>query len=138
MTDMNAELRVATWNVWGMCNKDMQKEDKKFITTEKLNICTVVETHIKENQLPRIIGSDPWVLIDWNVSLNAEDHSEGGSCKTNDMMEFQECIDQVEIEDINRTGIHFTWVQSRLNPSNGILKKIDKSYGQYKFRWGLS
>ncbi|GKE84698.1 hypothetical protein Tco_1558440 [Tanacetum coccineum] len=30
-------------------------------------------------------------------------------------------------------GIHFTWVQSRQNPSNGILKKIDRVFGNVEF-----
>ncbi|PWA89681.1 hypothetical protein CTI12_AA110470 [Artemisia annua] len=79
-----------------------------------------------------IIDSKPWVLMgDWNVSLSAEDHSEGGSCKTNDMLEFQECVDQIEVEDINCSRIHFTWVQSRLNPGSEILKKSARSNGNH-------
>ncbi|GKB24652.1 RNA-directed DNA polymerase, eukaryota, reverse transcriptase zinc-binding domain protein [Tanacetum coccineum] len=69
-----------------------------------------------------MVNNNLFVLIgDWNVSLNVEDCSAGGSCKTTDMEDFQKCI-----EDIICTGIHFTWVQSRLNPSSGILKKIDR------------
>lgn len=76
----------------------------------------------------------PWVLMgDWNVSLHDRDHSEGGSYKTNDMVDFQECLDNIEVEDINSTGVHFTWVQSRLNPSNGIMKKIDRVMGNIDF-----
>ncbi|GKE72111.1 hypothetical protein Tco_1534152, partial [Tanacetum coccineum] len=63
-----------------------------------------------------------------NVSLNVEDRSAGGSCKTTDMEDFQKCI-----EDIICTGIHFTWVQSRLNASSGILKKIDMIMGNCRF-----
>ncbi|GJW07257.1 RNA-directed DNA polymerase, eukaryota, reverse transcriptase zinc-binding domain protein, partial [Tanacetum coccineum] len=55
----------------------------------------------------RMIDDKPWVLMgDWNVSLHLEDHSE---------------------------GIHFIWVQSRQNPSNGILKKIDRVLGNVEF-----
>ncbi|GJU81688.1 hypothetical protein Tco_1284053 [Tanacetum coccineum] len=42
------------------------------------------------------------------------------------MIEFQECLDCNEIEDINWTGVHFTWVQNRLDHSSGIMKKIDR------------
>ena len=74
-----------------------------------------------------LINEDPWVLMgDWNVSLTTDDHSEGGSNMTPDMIEFQECLDAIEVEDMNSSGIHFTWIQSRLNLSNGILKKIDR------------
>nr|GEU28937.1 hypothetical protein [Tanacetum cinerariifolium] len=77
----------------------------------------------------RMIGDKPCVLMgDWNVSLHLEDHSEGGSSKTCDMNEFQECLEHIGV-DINCSGIHFTWVQSRQNPNSGILKKIDGVLG---------
>ncbi|GKC18087.1 hypothetical protein Tco_1014869 [Tanacetum coccineum] len=37
------------------------------------------------------------------------------------------------VEDLNCPGIHFTWVQSRQDPSSGILKKIDRVLGNTKF-----
>lgn len=40
-----------------------------------------------------IAESQPWVLMgDWNVILNTSDHSEGGSCKITDTLDFQVCI----------------------------------------------
>ncbi|GJW69800.1 RNA-directed DNA polymerase, eukaryota, reverse transcriptase zinc-binding domain protein [Tanacetum coccineum] len=99
MTNMNAELRVAAWNV------------------------RVTGVGI----LKRIVDDNPWVLIgDWNVSLHLEDHSEGGSSKTRDMIKLQECLENTEVEDLNSSGVHFTWVQSRQNPISGILKKINR------------
>ncbi|GKE11414.1 RNA-directed DNA polymerase, eukaryota, reverse transcriptase zinc-binding domain protein, partial [Tanacetum coccineum] len=62
-----------------------------------------------------------------------KDHPKGGSSKTCDMIEFQECLEHIEVEDINCSGIHFTWVQSRQNPNSGILKKIDRELGNVKF-----
>ncbi|GKA90452.1 RNA-directed DNA polymerase, eukaryota, reverse transcriptase zinc-binding domain protein [Tanacetum coccineum] len=51
----------------------------------------------------RIVDDNPWVLMgDWNLSLNNDDHSEGGSCKTADMIDFQECIEKIKIEDLKR------------------------------------
>ncbi|GJY24381.1 RNA-directed DNA polymerase, eukaryota, reverse transcriptase zinc-binding domain protein [Tanacetum coccineum] len=202
----------------GICNKDMQKEVKKFIKDEKLSICATLETHLKKKQMHKVcsfvfggwswvsnikecdkgcriiigwneedvkvmvinsckqavlclveiidskqkffctfvyaantgkkrkmlwrelckcksfIDDKPWVLMgDWNVSLNIEDHSEGGSCKTSDMIDFQECLDAIGIEDINCSGIHFTWVQSRKDPKSGVMKKIDRVLGNIEF-----
>ncbi|GJX12065.1 hypothetical protein Tco_0201924 [Tanacetum coccineum] len=57
----------------------------------------------------------------------------GSSCKSADMLDFQESIKENGIEDLNCSGIHFTWVQSRLNPSSGILKKIDRIMGNSEF-----
>ncbi|GJX71997.1 RNA-directed DNA polymerase, eukaryota, reverse transcriptase zinc-binding domain protein [Tanacetum coccineum] len=199
------------WNVRGMCNKETQKEVKRFICDERLSVCATLETHIKPKQIDRIsskvfgrwswfsninesirgcriivawnpedvsitqvhcskqsilctietitskikffccftyaantrrerkdlwkdlyrykriVNDNPWILMgDWNVSLNIEDHSEGGSCKTTDMTDFQECIEKIEIEDVKSCGNHFTWIKSRQNPDNSILKKIDR------------
>ncbi|GKB64760.1 RNA-directed DNA polymerase, eukaryota, reverse transcriptase zinc-binding domain protein [Tanacetum coccineum] len=50
-----------------------------------------------------------------------------------DMIDFQECIEQIEIEDLKSCGIHFTWIKSRQNPESGILKKIDRVMGNNNF-----
>ncbi|GJS87046.1 RNA-directed DNA polymerase, eukaryota, reverse transcriptase zinc-binding domain protein [Tanacetum coccineum] len=78
----------------------------------------------------RLIGDSAWVIMgDVNVSLNLEDHSEGISNFSRDMIEFQECVNEIEIEDINSTGMHFTWTKSLLNPNATVLKKIDRIMG---------
>ncbi|GJS12272.1 RNA-directed DNA polymerase, eukaryota, reverse transcriptase zinc-binding domain protein [Tanacetum coccineum] len=52
-----------------------------------------------------IVNNNPWVLMeDWSVSLNVGDHSAGGSCKTADMTDFKECIENIEVEDLNFLG----------------------------------
>ncbi|GJW90667.1 RNA-directed DNA polymerase, eukaryota, reverse transcriptase zinc-binding domain protein, partial [Tanacetum coccineum] len=57
----------------------------------------------------------------------------GGSCKTSDMIYFQECHEHIEVEDLNSSGIHFTWIQIRQDHSSGILKKIDRVLGNIEF-----
>ncbi|GJX81501.1 RNA-directed DNA polymerase, eukaryota, reverse transcriptase zinc-binding domain protein [Tanacetum coccineum] len=82
----------------------------------------------------RIVGSSAWVIMrDVNVSLNLEDHSEGMSNITQDMIDFQECVNDIEMEDINCSGLHFTWTKSLLNPNASILKKIDRIMGNNPF-----
>ncbi|GJW27374.1 RNA-directed DNA polymerase, eukaryota, reverse transcriptase zinc-binding domain protein [Tanacetum coccineum] len=70
---------------------------------------------------------------DVNVSLKLEDHSEGMSNFTQDMIDFQNCVNDVEIEDISCTGVHFTWTKSLLNPNSKILKKIDRVMSNCEF-----
>nr|GFC11832.1 RNA-directed DNA polymerase, eukaryota, reverse transcriptase zinc-binding domain protein [Tanacetum cinerariifolium] len=54
-----------------------------------------------------IVSSNPWVLLgDWIVSLNVTDHSAVSSCKSNDMLDFQECIKDSEIKDLNYSGTY--------------------------------
>ncbi|GKF30999.1 hypothetical protein Tco_0100797, partial [Tanacetum coccineum] len=41
------------------------------------------------------------------------------------MREFRECVEEIELMDVPRSGLQFTWNQ---NPqgTNGILKKLDR------------
>lgn len=69
------------------------------------------------------MNSNPWVLLgDFNVSLNFEDSTRGNECLSSGMLEFWECVEKTEVEDINKAGLHFTWNQ-RPNSTLGILKK---------------
>nr|GEX92818.1 hypothetical protein [Tanacetum cinerariifolium] len=43
------------------------------------------------------------------------------------------CVNEIEIEDINLFGMHFTWTKSLLNPNATILKKIDRIIGNNYF-----
>ncbi|GJX39774.1 replication protein A 70 kDa DNA-binding subunit C-like protein [Tanacetum coccineum] len=57
----------------------------------------------------RVIENSAWVIMgDVNVSLKLEDHSEGMSNFTQDMIDFQNCVNDVEIEDISYIGVHYT------------------------------
>ncbi|GJX28417.1 ribonuclease H-like domain-containing protein [Tanacetum coccineum] len=71
-----------------------------------------------------VVGDFPWVLLgDFNVILNFNENSN----------DFRECVEVVNIEDIKVTGLFFTWVQKRKDPSSGILKKLDRIMGNGKF-----
>lgn len=50
----------------------------------------------------------------------------GMSALTRDMQEFEHCVNEIEVEDACSSGMHFTWTQKMLNPSAGILKKLDR------------
>ncbi|GJT49871.1 sodium/hydrogen exchanger 6 [Tanacetum coccineum] len=75
----------------------------------------------------------PWVLLgDFNAALNLEDHSCGGYKPNIAMREFKECVQNIEVMDVNCTGLHFTWIQ-KPKGSNGILKNIDRIMGNLQF-----
>ncbi|GKD56738.1 RNA-directed DNA polymerase, eukaryota, reverse transcriptase zinc-binding domain protein [Tanacetum coccineum] len=61
----------------------------------------------------RIVGNVAWTIMgDVNVSLTLDDHFEGISHFTQDMIDFQYCINEIEMEDLNFSGLHFTWTKS--------------------------
>ncbi|GJY89293.1 RNA-directed DNA polymerase, eukaryota, reverse transcriptase zinc-binding domain protein [Tanacetum coccineum] len=43
-----------------------------------------------------------------------------------DMKDFIDCVDNIEVEDVCWTGLHFTWIKLPSNPNTGILKKLDR------------
>ncbi|GJU38853.1 putative RNA-directed DNA polymerase [Tanacetum coccineum] len=75
----------------------------------------------------------PWVLLgDFNVALNMEDVCTGSSIMSSVMCDFKDCVNNIEVVDINSTGIHFTWNQ-KPKGRDGILKKLDRIMGNMDF-----
>ncbi|XP_071713963.1 uncharacterized protein [Rutidosis leptorrhynchoides] len=74
----------------------------------------------------RYVRDFPWVLMgDFNSSLHLDDSTSGSSKITISMRKFRECIDSIQVTDLNHMGLHFTWNQ-KPKASSGILKKIDR------------
>ena len=79
------------------------------------------------NLYNRIAKGHPWVIMgDFNVTLKVEEHSMGGSLITQDMQEFSDCVNSIEVEDISHSGLVFTWIKFPKNPITSTLKKLDK------------
>ncbi|GKB92869.1 RNA-directed DNA polymerase, eukaryota, reverse transcriptase zinc-binding domain protein [Tanacetum coccineum] len=55
-----------------------------------------------------------------------EEHSAGGSKVHSDMQEFGDCVNDIEVEDINSTCLFYTWIKSPFKPETSILKKLDR------------
>ncbi|GKA64593.1 RNA-directed DNA polymerase, eukaryota, reverse transcriptase zinc-binding domain protein [Tanacetum coccineum] len=120
-----------------LCLFEIQSSNKRLF-------CTFVHAEISGklrkklwndlNIYKAVINDGPWVIMgDLNVSLNIDDHSEGIYSMTQDMEEFKECINDLKMEDICRSGLHYTWIMSLLNPNSSILKKIDRVMGNEEF-----
>ncbi|GJW96533.1 RNA-directed DNA polymerase, eukaryota, reverse transcriptase zinc-binding domain protein [Tanacetum coccineum] len=136
-----------------------QDEAINLIVRENLNIYVTLENHLKSSILDKVcskvFGHWSWIsnmkfndkgyriIVGWNstnvnervsgdfnVTLNPNEHSSGISSVTSDMMEFKECINQVEVEDLSSVGLHFTWTKNlhkvKLGDYFGILKKLDR------------
>ncbi|GJR06230.1 putative reverse transcriptase domain-containing protein [Tanacetum coccineum] len=77
--------------------------------------------------------SQPWILMgDFNVSLNLEDYSPGSSKLNYAITDFKDCVYNIEVMDINSSGLHFTWNQNPKGGS-GLLKKLDRIMGNTEF-----
>ncbi|GJZ55432.1 RNA-directed DNA polymerase, eukaryota, reverse transcriptase zinc-binding domain protein [Tanacetum coccineum] len=49
---------------------------------------------------------------DFNVTLKLEEHSAGGSKVNGEMLEFRECLNDIEVEDSKWSGLFYTWIKS--------------------------
>ncbi|GKE79920.1 RNA-directed DNA polymerase, eukaryota, reverse transcriptase zinc-binding domain protein, partial [Tanacetum coccineum] len=68
----------------------------------------------------------PWCLLgDFNASLHLEDKAAGSSLIDITMREFQECVEDIEVSDVNSSNLKFTWNQ-KPRGGDGVLKKIDR------------
>ncbi|GKE22706.1 hypothetical protein Tco_1434218 [Tanacetum coccineum] len=56
---------------------------------------------------------------------------------TSDMKDFQRCVNSIEVEDINSSGLFYTWTKNlhktKTGCYTGILKKLDKVMGNEDF-----
>ncbi|GJY38271.1 RNA-directed DNA polymerase, eukaryota, reverse transcriptase zinc-binding domain protein [Tanacetum coccineum] len=68
----------------------------------------------------------PWVILgDFNSARFIEDMYAGSKDTNISMREFNACISDIEVEDLNSTCLHFTW-NKKPRAERGILKKIDR------------
>ncbi|KAK1427996.1 hypothetical protein QVD17_16799 [Tagetes erecta] len=69
---------------------------------------------------------------DFNCALNLEDKLLGTSSIDAAMRDFKECVDNIEMMDINGYGLHYTWNQ-KPKKGVGIRNKIDRIMGNVEF-----
>ena len=71
------------------------------------------------------------------MTLNLNEHSNGGSSMTSDMVEFYDCVNTIEVDDVCKTGLHFTWTKNlkmvKAGNMTGILKKLDRIISNDEF-----
>ncbi|GJS73531.1 hypothetical protein Tco_0706372, partial [Tanacetum coccineum] len=118
-----------------------QKEVKKFIDAEKIQVYAILETHLKVKSINKacdwVFGNWRWVsnvshsptccriVIGWNSHL-IDMMSNGSSGLNMEMSEFRDVINSLEIDDLYSSGFNFTWTKSLKNPLTNTLKKLDK------------
>ncbi|GJY92303.1 RNA-directed DNA polymerase, eukaryota, reverse transcriptase zinc-binding domain protein [Tanacetum coccineum] len=127
-----------TEEIEGMCEKrkelrrgkDMvtyfkrQLEIKKLKEMEDANMDT--EDVLENNSEIAKEVNEEEMEGDFNVTLNVEEHSAGGSKINGDMHEFKDCVNDIEVEDINSFCLFCTWIKSPSKPDTSILEKLDR------------
>ncbi|GJT92153.1 RNA-directed DNA polymerase, eukaryota, reverse transcriptase zinc-binding domain protein [Tanacetum coccineum] len=81
-----------------------------------------------------LVNGEPWaVLGDFNVTIKVEECSNSFNVIDKDMEVFRRVLCNLELEDITSYGMFYTWIQKRMNPEAGILKKLDRILGNASF-----
>nr|GEU29963.1 hypothetical protein [Tanacetum cinerariifolium] len=79
------------------------------------------------------INNRPWCLLGgFNAPLFVEDTSIGSSSLDVTMREFKECVENMEVMDVQRTGLQYTWNQ-KPKGKDGILCKLDRVLANLEF-----
>ncbi|GJT38738.1 RNA-directed DNA polymerase, eukaryota, reverse transcriptase zinc-binding domain protein [Tanacetum coccineum] len=84
------------------------------------------------NVYKRIVFEKSWVIMgDMNVTLEPSEHTVGSSSMSKDMLEFKNCVNSIEMEDIASSGLFYTWTKNlhktKQGDTTGILKKLDRA-----------
>ncbi|GJZ52666.1 hypothetical protein Tco_0607181 [Tanacetum coccineum] len=80
-----------------------------------------------------VSGDDVFGKMAKDLALKVDEHSLGRSSSTSDMIDFQECVNDVNVVDVRKMGFHFTWTKSLHNPNSHVSKKLDRVMGNDQF-----
>ncbi|XP_022042210.1 uncharacterized protein LOC110944873 [Helianthus annuus] len=79
------------------------------------------------------VGHKPWVMLgDFNSILFLGDSLSGSSTSNIGTREFRECVNNIEMVDVNSSGLHYTWTNKQ-KKGKAIFRKIDRVMGNSKF-----
>lgn len=68
------------------------------------------------NEAKLVVANRPWIILgDLNACLKMEESTVSASCMTRHMQEFEECVNNIEVEDVCSSGIQFIWTQKMQN-----------------------
>ncbi|KAJ9542089.1 hypothetical protein OSB04_028595 [Centaurea solstitialis] len=80
-----------------------------------------------------LMGDKPWVVVgDFSSILFPHDGFGGCSRRNPSMEDFFHCVEDIEIFDINYSGIQYTWVQ-KPRGGDGLLRKLDRIMSNTQF-----
>ncbi|GJS12845.1 hypothetical protein Tco_0407317 [Tanacetum coccineum] len=119
-----------------------QSEVRHVIHDNNLAVYAILESHIASSRLDvtcqRVFRHWHWASNNSSClkALNFEDTSVGSSVMDISMREFKECVDDIELMDVPRSGLQFTWNQ-KPQGTNGILKKLDQVMANVAFSNGF-
>nr|GEV34471.1 reverse transcriptase domain-containing protein [Tanacetum cinerariifolium] len=119
MNDMATSNLVAD-EINGMSKATKQNEVLKLINNER--ICIRWDPMV----VKVVIIHESRQCIICEVENMPDEHSARSSVMTNDMQEFNDLVNLIEVDDICSSSFFYTWTKSMRNPNNSIIKKLDR------------
>ncbi|GJR20099.1 RNA-directed DNA polymerase, eukaryota, reverse transcriptase zinc-binding domain protein [Tanacetum coccineum] len=104
-------------------------------TISDVYVYAIFESHV---DVAAVYDTCKKVCSRWKWTYNGSlchacaDHLAGGYEPNAAMRKFKECVQTMEVADVNSTALHFTW-NKKPKGSNGILKKNDRIIGNLQF-----
>ncbi|GJV59382.1 hypothetical protein Tco_1465482 [Tanacetum coccineum] len=115
--------------------KEKWEEDRKKEMQEQCDDADLEDVVEETNGIPKVMKEN--VIRDMNVTMHTNEHSIGSSSITVDMMEFIDCINRIEVEDVCSSGLYFTWTKNLHKAKAGVLtrvlKKLDRVMANEEF-----
>ncbi|GKB00478.1 protein LAZ1 [Tanacetum coccineum] len=115
------------------------------VNENNLSVCAILESHV---DVAVVYDTCKKVCNRWKWTFNGSLCDKGSRIIlgwNDDLVDVmimaqinQECVQAMEVADVNSTGLHLTWNQ-KPKGSNGILKKIDRIMGfvNVDFGWNV-
>ncbi|GJZ31367.1 hypothetical protein Tco_0576414 [Tanacetum coccineum] len=123
---------------------DQAVHARVWLKLEKKEVfCSFIYAHNRYNQRRSLwkglshhklyVRDRPWCLLgDFNSTLYLDETTTGTSRIDIAMREFKECVDDIEVMDVQNSGLQFTWSQ-KPKGYDGILKKLDRIMSNQEF-----
>ncbi|GJY46690.1 hypothetical protein Tco_0435753 [Tanacetum coccineum] len=92
----------------------------KELNTEEV----IVETHLKPSKISKASGI---AFGGWDWVSNSI-HSTNGR-----ILDLVDCVNDIEVEDVNCSRLLFTWIKSPYKPETSIMKKLDRVMANFEF-----
>ncbi|KAI8553502.1 hypothetical protein RHMOL_Rhmol05G0020800 [Rhododendron molle] len=79
-----------------------------------------------------LVGSNPWILVgDFNTVRRQNEKSDPSHFHASAASDFNSCLEDIEMEDLNSKGLWFTWSNKRTG-HNHCSSRLDKKLRRLK------
>ncbi|GJU73415.1 RNA-directed DNA polymerase, eukaryota, reverse transcriptase zinc-binding domain protein [Tanacetum coccineum] len=125
------DVKIDVWNIRGLSTMNKQKEVRNLIKEESMQLCAIIETHIKFHKIKKVREK---IFGNWEYISNGEDSNKGCMIMvgwnsivyaSNSLIDRRKLCKEL-VGDILSAGFHFTWTKSLRNQNCRTLKKLDK------------